>query len=268
LDQGTSIAAAIFSAEHVPQRIYKADGNAHSWEWLAMVSPCVDVLCNLANHINTDLGAHQGKKHASPDMKKDINILMASLSKLEVYVEKEGRTLDPDEMPVPDAVSVGLAELAHGLALADYNLQFEHNCECRHLVPISTLLQCLDNPNLSLLQPNPVTSTCPPNHPPNSWNATCTLHPTSPPLVNVDTHGVKFPDTADSSDSDESNFEDNKPATEFKPASFLLESKADVAMDMVIDLFKDNEYPWEEGLGQNNSDSDIGTDRDIAERGQ
>ena len=117
MDQGTSIAAAICSAEHVPQRIYKADGDAHSWEWLAMVSPCVDVLRNLANHINTDLGARQGKKHASPDTKKDIDILMASLSKLEVYVEKEGRTLDPDEMPVPDAVSVGLAELAHGSAL-------------------------------------------------------------------------------------------------------------------------------------------------------
>jgi hypothetical protein len=269
LDQGTSIAAAICSAEHVPQRIYKADGDAHSWEWLAMVSPCVDVLRNLANRINTDLGARQGKKHASPDTKKDIDILMASLSKLEVYVEKEGRTLDPDEMPVPDAVSVGLAELAHGSALADYNSQFERNRKRRRLVPISTLLQCLDNPNLSLLQPNPVTSTCPPNHPPNSRNATHTPHPTPPPLVNVDAHGVKFPDT-DSSDSDESDFEDDKPtAAEFKPASFLLESEADVAMDMdtVIDLFEDDEYPWEEGLGQyNSSDWDIGTDRDIAER--
>jgi len=48
-------------------------------------------------------------------------------------------------------------------------------------------------------------------------------------------------------------------------ASFLLESEADVAMDMVVDSFKDNEYLWEEGLGQYNSDSDIGTDRDIAE---
>jgi hypothetical protein len=127
LDQGTSLASAICSAEHVSQRIYKADGHAHSWEWLAMVSPCIDFLCNLANCINTDLGACQGKKHASPDTKNDINILMASLSKLEVYVEKEGCTLYPDEMPVLDVVSVGLAELAHGLALADYNLQFEHN---------------------------------------------------------------------------------------------------------------------------------------------
>jgi len=46
----------------------------------------------------------------------------------------------------------------------------------------------------------------------------------------------------------------------------LLKSEADVVMDMdmVVNLFKDNKYPWEEGLGQYNSDSDIGTDRDIA----
>src|SRR5882762_6163983 len=100
-------------------------------------------------------------------------------------------------MPVPDAVSVGLAELAHGSALADYNSQFERNRKHRRLVPISTLLQCLDNPNLSLLQPNPVTSTCPPNHPPNSRNATHTPHPTPPPLVNVDAHGlIQTPVTA------------------------------------------------------------------------
>ena len=148
-----SVSVAICAADNVPQRIYKADSNAHSWEWLAMVSPCVNVLRNLANRINTDLGARQGKKHASPDMKKDIDILMASLSKLEVYVEKEGCTLDPDEMPVPDAISVGLAELAHGAALADYNSQFKRNHERRRLVPISTLPQHLDNPNTSPSQP-------------------------------------------------------------------------------------------------------------------
>jgi hypothetical protein len=38
-------------------------------------------------------------------------------------------------------------------------------------------------------------------------------------------------------------------------------------VDTVIDLFEDDEYPWEEVLGQYNSNgSDIGTDRDIAEQ--
>jgi hypothetical protein len=66
-------------------------------------------------------------------------ILMESLAKLEVYV-KEGRVLDPDEQPVPDAISVGLAELAHGSSLAKYNAQFEHLRERRRVLPISDLL--------------------------------------------------------------------------------------------------------------------------------
>ena len=41
--------------------------------YVCMVSPCIDVLCHLTNCINTDLGACQGKKHASPDTKKDIH---------------------------------------------------------------------------------------------------------------------------------------------------------------------------------------------------
>jgi hypothetical protein len=265
-----SVAICTAQADHVPQRIYKADGDAHSWEWLAMVSPCVDVLRNLSNRINTDLGARQGTKHASPDMKKDIDILMASLSKLEVYVEKEGRVLDPDEMPVPDAISVGLADLAHSSALADYNSQFECNRECRHLVPISTLLQHLDNPTPSPLQPPPATRTCPPNHPLDSLNTTHTPLPAPPLFIDVDGHHIEFPNVAaDSSDGDGSDFEDDKStAAEFKPSSFLLEQEADVAMDMdtVINHFEDDEHPWEEVLGQyNSSDSEMGTDRDKAE---
>ncbi|RDB26708.1 hypothetical protein Hypma_005341 [Hypsizygus marmoreus] len=39
------------------KKIYKADGDMHSWDWLAMVSPCVDILRRLAARINADLGA-------------------------------------------------------------------------------------------------------------------------------------------------------------------------------------------------------------------
>ena len=85
-----------------------------------MVSPCVNVLCNLAGQMNDDLGTCQGRKHSTPDMKKDIDILMASLAKLEVYMEKDSHTLDPDEMPVPDTISVGLADLVDGT----YRLQY------------------------------------------------------------------------------------------------------------------------------------------------
>lgn len=115
-----------------------------------MVSHCVDVLHNLAHRMNEDLGAHQWSKHSSLDLKKDIEILMKSLMDLEVYVEKEGRTLDPDKMPMPNAISVGLADLMHGSALADYNTQFERNCEHHQLTPVSTLLDHLKTQNTPL----------------------------------------------------------------------------------------------------------------------
>ncbi|KIM79999.1 hypothetical protein PILCRDRAFT_9888 [Piloderma croceum F 1598] len=193
------------------KKIYKADGDAHSWEWLAMVSPCVDVLRNLAGRMNDDLGSRQGKKHSSPDMKKDINILMASLAKLEVYVEKEGRTLDPDEMPVPDVISVGLADLVHGSALADFNTQFHRNRERRRLVPISSLLNHLETADPisppSPMQPPQITDA----HSVPSPNPSRVMHvqlPVSPIPIEAVVHHVDLPDAADSSDSDEDDFAD------------------------------------------------------------
>ncbi|KAJ7681155.1 hypothetical protein B0H14DRAFT_3535871 [Mycena olivaceomarginata] len=69
------------------KRIYKADGDAHSWDWLAFT-----------------LGARQGNKHTIPDLANDIECLMASLTEHEIYVKKEGRVLDDDELPVPDVL--------------------------------------------------------------------------------------------------------------------------------------------------------------------
>ncbi|KAJ6468839.1 hypothetical protein C8R45DRAFT_1055210 [Mycena sanguinolenta] len=110
------------------KKIYKADGEGHSWDWLALISPCVDILRQLATKINLDLGACQGSKHASPDLAEDIQSLMDSLTEDEVYTEKEGRVLDDDEKPAPDVLSVGMAALTHGgstTPLAEFNEQFE-----------------------------------------------------------------------------------------------------------------------------------------------
>jgi len=255
----------------LPQKIYKADGDAHSWEWLAMVSPCVDVLRNLASRMNDDLGARQGKKHSSPNMKKDIDILMASLAKLEVYVEKEGRVLDPDEMPVPDAISVGLADLAHSSALTDFNTQFERNRERRRLLPISDLLK-----DLNKLDSSPQS----PSHPTQSIDipdAVLSPKPNSitqipfPPLptphITADAQQFELSDATDSSDSDEGDCAegDDITADDFKPISFSLETEADVRMDMdaVIRDFEDDEYPWEDMFGEYGCDSDVtSTDED------
>ncbi|KAF7373983.1 hypothetical protein MSAN_00611200 [Mycena sanguinolenta] len=128
------------------KKIYKADGDAHSWDWLALVSPCVDVLRRLATQFNEDLGARQGNKHTIPDLSKDIESLMASLREHEVYVLKEGRVLDNDEMPAPDVLSAGAAALTHGAVtnpLQDFNQQFDELRRRRDLLPVSSLLQYL-----------------------------------------------------------------------------------------------------------------------------
>ncbi|RDB27091.1 hypothetical protein Hypma_005008 [Hypsizygus marmoreus] len=129
------------------KKIYKADGDAHSWDWLALVSPCVDVLRRLATRIHGDLGARQGSRHTVPELDKDIETLMKSLAEHEVYVEKLGRVLDPDEKPAPDVLSAGLAALSHGSSsnpIADFNDQFNRLRAHRQLQPITVLLQQLE----------------------------------------------------------------------------------------------------------------------------
>ncbi|KAJ6469072.1 hypothetical protein C8R47DRAFT_1151103 [Mycena vitilis] len=135
------------------KKIYKADGDGHSWEWLAMISPCVDILRGLASRIHTDLGARQGAKHTIPNLDEDIAALMDSLDEHDVYTLQPGRVLDDDELPVPDVVSVGMAALTHGASitpLAEFNQQFDLLRERRRLTPVADLLPLLDsNPAVS-----------------------------------------------------------------------------------------------------------------------
>lgn len=108
-----------------------------------MVSPCVDVLRRLASRINGELGSQQGSKHTVPDLEKDMNSLMVSLAEHDVYVLKEGRTLNPEDSPVPDVLSTGLAALSHGNStnpITEFNISFNRLRERRKLTPISTLL--------------------------------------------------------------------------------------------------------------------------------
>ncbi|KAJ7289061.1 hypothetical protein C8J57DRAFT_1627382 [Mycena rebaudengoi] len=129
------------------KKIYKADGDGHSWDWLALISPCVDILCQLATKINMDLGARQGSKHATPDLWEDIAVLMESLDEHDVYTLTEGRVLDDDEQPVPDIVSDGMAALIHGSAitpLAEFNAQFNVLRERRRVTPVSELMSLIN----------------------------------------------------------------------------------------------------------------------------
>lgn len=112
-----------------------------------MVAPTVDVLRRLATSIHEEIGSRQGSKHSSPNISKDITALMNSLDSLDVYRYTEGRVLDDEEMPVPDAISVGLAALSHGSGtnpLSEFNSNWAIACARRRLVPVSSLLSFLD----------------------------------------------------------------------------------------------------------------------------
>ncbi|KAF8890919.1 hypothetical protein BD779DRAFT_1438147, partial [Infundibulicybe gibba] len=122
------------------KKIYKADGDSHSWDWLALVSPCIDILRKLSTKINNEMGAQQGSKHTIPDLRKDLDILVRSLNEHRVYRVIPGRIIDPKDKPVPDVISVGLAALAHGNStnpIADFNKQFNELRERRKLTPVS-----------------------------------------------------------------------------------------------------------------------------------
>ena len=121
------------------KRVYKAEGGSHSWDWLALVSPCVDILRKLSTKINIELGSEQGSKHTIPDLRKDIEILMGVLKEHDVYQVVHGRVIDSQDRAVPDVISVGLAQLSHGNAtnpIREFNDQFERLRDRRKLAPV------------------------------------------------------------------------------------------------------------------------------------
>ncbi|KAJ7853010.1 hypothetical protein B0H14DRAFT_2354547, partial [Mycena olivaceomarginata] len=133
-------------------------GAGHSWDWLALVSPCVDILRQLATRMNVELGTRQGSKHATTDLANDIAALMASLNDHEVYVEKEGRVLDETRSPSRMSSSVGMAALTHGASitpLAEFNQQFDILSERRRLTPVAEL----SRPHQHFWNPRPTPAT-------------------------------------------------------------------------------------------------------------
>ncbi|KAG5649517.1 hypothetical protein H0H81_003336 [Sphagnurus paluster] len=130
------------------KKIYKADGDAHSWNWLALISPCVDVLRHLAVWVHDNLGTAQGARHTTPDLEKDILTLMALLKEYKAYMIREGRILDPQDSPIVDALSTGAASLTHGASstpIDNFNILNNFFQECLCLTPISTLIHALDS---------------------------------------------------------------------------------------------------------------------------
>ena len=90
-----------------------------------MITPTIDLLRRLTTQMHEELGGHQGRKHTSPDLERNITELMQVLADDEVYTVIPGRTVpNPEgsthtEGTVPNVVALGWTQLAG--PLADFN---------------------------------------------------------------------------------------------------------------------------------------------------
>ncbi|ESK81501.1 hypothetical protein Moror_2183 [Moniliophthora roreri MCA 2997] len=205
---------------------YKAQGSNALWEWLEMISPCVEVLRQLANKMKEELRHRsQGTQHSTPDLQKNIETLMKSLKEKHVYELVEGRKLNLEESPAADAMSDGLQQLTSSTSdpLAEYNNGFslEEFAVDTHQEPIT-----------------------PPRPAPSPFQQ-LGIHPPTPELI--------LDIGSDISDSNEDDFDVEESATESPEDVFgksgpeiTLErnSAEDVALDM--DSY-DDEYVEESG---------------------
>lgn len=121
---------------------YKAHGSAASWEWLEMISPCINILRRIAGIMNGMLGSYQGTKHEPVELRRDIAVLMASLTEHGVYTLKKGRVLDADDVPAPDVILDGIEALTDSASnpLDEYNAAFQRLQARYSLTPITTHL--------------------------------------------------------------------------------------------------------------------------------
>ncbi|KIK61012.1 hypothetical protein GYMLUDRAFT_58999 [Collybiopsis luxurians FD-317 M1] len=120
LDQSAKLSLSfIFKTKSYDfQVFYKAHGSNMSWQWLGIITLCVNVLQKLAKGVNEILGYDQGLQHTPVDLNNDIATLMDSLEDQKVYSFVQGQKLDNDQA-VPDVVSVGLQSLTSGIDIED-----------------------------------------------------------------------------------------------------------------------------------------------------
>ncbi|KAJ6517845.1 hypothetical protein DFH09DRAFT_1428362 [Mycena vulgaris] len=118
--------------------IYQAHGSAASWEWLAMVAPCITALRHLSTSIINILGSDQGTKHEPADLSTDIRLLMKSLAENHVY-QIQGRVFaEEDGAPTLDVITAGIQQLSDSTSnpLKEYNAAFLQLQARRRLTPL------------------------------------------------------------------------------------------------------------------------------------
>ncbi|TFY60954.1 hypothetical protein EVJ58_g4806, partial [Rhodofomes roseus] len=211
--------------------IYKAHGSNASWEWLAMISPCIDVLRRLATEIHSLLGAKQGTKHTSPSLDKDIRQLIASLRRFHVYEFQPGREIDDGTDHsglVVDSITLGLQRLSE--PLEQFNRTF------RKLQSRCTAAPLLGTPYADL------SGTSGEQGPSRSSLGSSAVSGEDPAAPSAEQ--ISEVDGSDSGEDGEDDVDDDGDGSDdsdedLQPQAFMsLETAADVALDMdVADVF-------------------------------
>lgn len=103
-----------------------------------MVAPCITALRHLSTSIISILGSDQGTKHEPADLSTDIELLMKSLSKNNVYQIKGRVFADGDGTPTPDVITVGIQQLSDSSSnpLTEYNTAFLKLQARSQLIPL------------------------------------------------------------------------------------------------------------------------------------
>lgn len=83
--------------------------------WLLMIAPCAHILRGLVKQVHATFGSHQGSKHTSPDLQRDIGRLLRSLDQQGVYIVDEGRCIDSEDGEVTNVVAGGIKYLQEPL---------------------------------------------------------------------------------------------------------------------------------------------------------
>ncbi|KLO09019.1 hypothetical protein SCHPADRAFT_834522 [Schizopora paradoxa] len=109
------------------KNIFRAQGGkANFWEWAEMIGPLCILLRELNKKMALSLGSKNSNRHGAPDLSKDIQVLMESLAKHDIYAVRKGRKLSDDDEPARDCISEGRTQLVWGQStpLDDYNASF------------------------------------------------------------------------------------------------------------------------------------------------
>ena len=95
-------------------------------------------LGDLQNTLNDTLGGEQGRKHAAPDLKADIESLMSSLDENDIYQIQKGRTIKEEDV-VKDVIAIGLQNLTTGEKnpISDYNTALKRLQMRRKMTPVT-----------------------------------------------------------------------------------------------------------------------------------